>query len=107
MLEAAMKNEGLKLPKELLDKKEESLRCLRVIIEDESADFYLRRMAIRWGSQFKDATFNAFLKKRFVDGKTRQSLYQKTQSSKSDLAYAEEGLHIATVDVLSGSWKPK
>ncbi|MFZ4771411.1 MAG: hypothetical protein ACOYLO_14605 [Ferruginibacter sp.] len=106
MLESAMNNGNLQLPNSLFAKKESCLRCLRIIIEDASADFYMRRMSVWWGSQFKDDAFNTFLKKRFVDGKDRVSLYQKTESSQSEVARAEEGLHIASVDVLSGSWKP-
>ena len=105
-MEKAMQNKERELPKEFMQKKESVLRCLQLIIEDASADFYLRRMAIWWGSQFNDDAFNTFLKKRFVDGKDRVSLYQKTESSQSEVARAEEGLYIASVDVLSGSWKP-
>ncbi len=93
-------------PPEILAQGEAALRCLRVIIEDASADFNLRRLAVWWGSQFGTAGFNSFLNKRFVEGKDRVKLYQKTESSRSEIARAEEGLHIAAVDVLSGKWKP-
>jgi hypothetical protein len=35
-----------------------------------------------------------FLTKRFVEGKGRAKLYQKTESSQSEMARVEEGLHI-------------
>ncbi|MFA5257092.1 MAG: hypothetical protein WC360_02985 [Opitutales bacterium] len=105
-LDAAMakKEKSLLVPEDVLRKEAGSLRGLRVIIEDESANFHLRRMALWWGAQFKDASFNDFLKKRFVDGKDRVKLYQKAESSQSDIARAEEGLHIAAVDVLGGTF---
>lgn len=93
-------------PPEILAQGEAALRCLRVIIEDASADFILRRLAVWWGRQFNNTSFNEFLRQRFVEGKDRAKLYQKAASSQSEDARAEEGLHIAAVDVLSGSWKP-
>jgi len=106
-LEAAMQEEGPRLiPQELFERRESSLRCLRVIIDDSSADFYLRRMAVWWGGQFKDDSFNTFLRTRFIEGKDRWTLYQRAESSQSLAARAEEGLHIAAVDILSGMWKP-
>jgi len=105
-LESAMKNGERRIPEAILADGENSLRYLRLIIEDASADFYLRRMAVWWGGQFDDSGFRAFLNKRFVAGKDRATLYQRTESSRSEMARAEEGLHIASLDVLSDSWKP-
>jgi hypothetical protein len=93
-------------PPDILAQGEAALRSLRAIIEDASADFFMRRLAVWWGSQFNNAGFNAFLRQRFVEGKDRVKLYQKAESSRSELARAEEGLHIAAVDVLGGNWKP-
>jgi hypothetical protein len=105
-LEAAMNEGKRRIPEAILAGGEDSLRCLRLIIEDASADFNLRRMALWWGGQFDDSGFRAFLNDRFVQGKDRARLYQKTESSQSEIARAEEGLHIASLDVLSGKWKP-
>lgn len=93
-------------PPEIVSQGEAALRCLRVIIEDGSAEFNLRRLAVWWGSQFNNAGFNAFLRQRFVEGKDRVKLWQRADSSQSEIARAEAGLYTASTDVLSGSWKP-
>lgn len=103
-LESAMGIGQRKTPPEITAMGEASLRCLRIIIEDASADFFLRRMALWWGGQFGDANFVAFLNKRFVEGKDRATLYKKSVSSQSETADAELGLHIAAVDVLTGQF---
>jgi hypothetical protein len=106
-LETVIQGEGSRLiPQELLERRESSLCSLRAIIEDSSADFCLRRMAVWWGGQFKDDSFNTFLRSRFIEGKDRWTLYQEAESRQTPEARAEEGLHIAAVDVLSGMWKP-
>jgi hypothetical protein len=104
-LENAMAAGQRQIPPQMLEREKTALQCLRVIIDDASADFYMRRMAVWWGGQFNNADFNAFLSKRFVDGKDRVKLYQKAESSQSDIARAEEGLHIAVVDMLSSKQK--
>ena len=106
LLKTAMQEGHTEVPTQIRTKGEACLRSLRIIIEDESADFYLRRMALWWGSQFKDTSFDTFIKKLFIEGKDRIKLYQKAESSQSEIARAEEGLYIAAVDVLSGQWKP-
>ena len=70
------------IPKEIIAGGESSLRCLHMIIEDASADFYLRRMAVWWGAQSLDAAFNNPLNLRFIAGKDRVKLFQKAESSR-------------------------
>jgi len=107
MIEQAVhERESRVLPGELLECREWALRCLCAIIADTSADFYVRRMAVWWGGQFRDRAFNAFLKHRFLGGKVNSCFEPSTESSVGGPEWAEEGLRIEAADVLSADWKP-
>jgi hypothetical protein len=101
-LVSALENRDRRVPQSIVAAGESSLRCLRILIEDPSADFFIRRMAVWWGGEFNDAGFKAFLKKRFVEGKDKVKLFQKADSSMSEIALAKAGLYVAAAEDVFG-----
>lgn len=97
--QSALLNEFLQLGKPCLD-------ALINIIEDKTCNFYIRRMAIWWGGQFKDENYFNFINRKFIEGKSHQPLTLKPDNSSSENSENELGLHGAALEVLSGIWKP-
>lgn len=89
------------------DDRDQKLWCLKVIIECESLDFYLRRMAIWWAAQFRDDDFLKFLKLRFLVQSNRHILAKKnldyTDEEIKEKMHDEEGLRNAVSDILSNN----
>jgi len=82
------------------------LEALLDVIQDKSADFYLRRLAIWWGGQFKTESYFNFINNNFIKERSRQSLFLKSGYDLLGKDENELGLRLAAMDVIRGIWKP-